>query len=181
MIPVKGHKYLLEAMAILRRRQVECELVLAGDGPLRKRLEKTAQALGVADIARFVGRLSHEGLLSLYRKGEVGLVVLPSVDLGDGEHEGIPISLVEAMAHGVPVVSTETGGIPELLADGCGLLVPGGESTALADAVARGITDDGLRRDLTAKGHQRAVEEYAVEKVVDELERRIETAQACVD
>jgi glycosyltransferase involved in cell wall biosynthesis len=85
------------------------------------------------------------------------------------------------MAHGVPVVSTETGGIPELLADGCGLLVPGGESTALADAVARGITDDGLRRDLTAKGHQRAVEEYAVEKVVDELERRIETAQACVD
>jgi glycosyltransferase involved in cell wall biosynthesis len=147
---------------------------LAGDGPLRKELERTAKALGIADIVRFVGRLPHDQLLSMYQNGEVGLVVLPSVDLGGGEHEGIPISLVEAMAHGVPVASTDTGGTPELLADGCGLLVPSGDTAALADAVTRVITDDGLRRDLAAKGRQRAAEEYAVDKVVSELERRIE-------
>jgi glycosyltransferase involved in cell wall biosynthesis len=174
MLPVKGHKYLLEAMAILQKGQVECGLVLAGDGPLRKELERTAKALGIADIVRFVGRLPHDQLLSMYQNGEVGLVVLPSVDLGGGEHEGIPISLVEAMAHGVPVASTDTGGTPELLADGCGLLVPSGDTAALADAVTRVITDDGLRRDLAAKGRQRAAEEYAVDKVVSELERRIE-------
>jgi glycosyltransferase involved in cell wall biosynthesis len=160
MIPVKGHKHLLEAIAILRERQVECELILAGDGPLRKTLERTAASLGISDIIRLVGRLPHDELLSLYQRGEVGLVVLPSVDL------------VEAMAYGVPVVSTETGGIPELLSGGAGVMVPPADSRALADAIASIIGDVELRRSLSVCGRQRAENDYSVTKVIDMLERR---------
>ena len=173
--PVKGHKYLLKAMKILRDRGVECELVIAGDGPLRKGLGRMAHSLGVSDSVRFLGRLPHDELLSLYRKGEVAAVVLPSVDLGGGEHEGIPICLVEAMAHGVPVISTEAGGTPELLAGGCGMLVPPASPEALAGSIERVLSDGELRRTLCAAGRRRFEEEYAVEKIVDELERRIET------
>lgn len=174
MIPVKGHKYLLRAMAILKERGVGCELLLAGDGPLRKSLENTAHALGISDRVRFAGRLPHVELLSLYRKGEIGIVVLPSVDLGRGEHEGIPICLVEAMAHRVPVVSTDTGGIPELLTGGCGVLVPPANPEALAGSIEKVLSDSELRHTLSVEGRRRVEEEYAVEKMVDELERRIE-------
>lgn len=174
MVQVKGHQYLLAAMSILRKRGMECELQLAGDGPLRKDLEKMAQILGISDIVNFVGRIPHDELLSIYRKGEIGAVVLPSVDMGGGEHEGIPISLVEAMAHGVPVISTDTGGIPELLGGGCGMLVSPSDPDALADGIHRILSDGELRRAFSARGRLRVVREYAVEKVVDELERRIE-------
>jgi glycosyltransferase involved in cell wall biosynthesis len=174
MIPVKGHKYLLRAMVILKERGIGCDLLLAGDGPLRKGLEKMSHPLGVSDRVRFLGRLPHDELLSLYKRGEIGIVVLPSVDLGGGEHEGIPISLVEAMAHRVPVISTETGGIPELLAGGCGVLVPAANPEALAGSIERVLTDSELRHALSVKGRRRVEEEYAVEKIVDELERRIE-------
>jgi len=174
MIPVKGHEYLLRAVAILKERGVGCELLLAGDGPLRKDLEKMVRSLGVSDAVRLVGRLPHDELLSFYRRREIGIVVLPSVDLGDGEHEGIPISLVEAMAHRVPVISTETGGIPELLAGGCGMLVPAANPEALAGSIERVLSDSELQHALSVEGRRRVEEDYAVEKVVDELERRIE-------
>jgi colanic acid/amylovoran biosynthesis glycosyltransferase len=174
--PVKGHEYLLRAMVILKERGVGCELLLAGDGRLRKELERMVRSLGITDRVRFVGRLPHDELLSLYRRGEIGAVVLPSIDLGHGEHEGIPISLVEAMAYGVPVISTETGGTPELLAGGCGVLVPAANPEALAEGIERVLSDGELRHSLSTQGRRRVEEEYAVEKIVDELERRIEAA-----
>ena len=173
MIPVKGHKYLVRAMVILRGRGIGCELLLGGDGPLRKDLEKMVHSLGVTDRVRFVGRLPHDELLSLYRRGEIGMVVLPSVNLGDGVHEGIPISLVEAMAHRVPVISTEAGGTPELLAGGCGMLVPAANPEALAGSIERVLLDSELRRTLSVAGRRRVEEEYAVERIVDELEHRM--------
>ena len=83
---------------------------------------------------RFVGQVSHTQILEMYVANQVRAVVVPSIDLGNNLHEGIPVSLMEAMAHGVPVVSTTTGGIPELLADGAGILVPPENPQALADA-----------------------------------------------
>jgi glycosyltransferase involved in cell wall biosynthesis len=174
MKPVKGHQHLLKAVAILKERGVACELLLAGDGPLRRNLERMTYSLGVADRVRFLGRLRHDELLSLYRRGEIGSVILPSVDLGGGEHEGIPVCLVEAMAYRVPVISTETGGIPELLAGGCGMLVPPVNPEALAESIERVLSDDELRRTLSANGRRRVEEEYAAEMIVDELERHIE-------
>jgi glycosyltransferase involved in cell wall biosynthesis len=181
MIRVKGHKHLLRTMVILKGRGVECELLLAGDGPLRKDLEKMVHSLGVSDRVRFLGRLPHDELLSLYRRGEIGMVVLPSVDLGGGEHEGIPICLVEAMAHRVPVVSTDTGGIPELLAGGCGMLVPAANPDALARSIERVLSDSELRHTLSVEGRRRVEEEYAVERIVDELERHMEANSQAIE
>jgi glycosyltransferase involved in cell wall biosynthesis len=99
------------------------------------------------------------------------MVVLPSL------HEGIPVSLIEAMAYGVPVVSTFAGGTPELLERGAGLLVPPEDPLALADAIERLVRDPELRKQLGETGRRRVEDSFAVEKVVAELVRRFE---ACI-
>ena len=121
LYPVKGHRYLIEAMSLLRQRQVDCKLLLAGDGGLRQELQAQVRALGLGDAVEFLGQRSHTEILAMYREGRVGAVVLPSVDLGHNLHEGIPVALIEAMSYSIPVIGTRTGGIPELLAGGRGV------------------------------------------------------------
>lgn len=169
LVPVKGHRYLLEAIRLLKQRGVECHLDVAGGGPLLDELQATVKALDIEDRTQFVGIIPHDQLLKLYRNGEVGIVVLPSVDLSNGLHEGIPVCLIEAMAHGVPVVSTTTGGIPELLRDGAGVLVSPKDSAALADAIERLLGDENLRNQISEAGHRRVEQEYGVESVVSAL------------
>ncbi len=174
LYPVKGHGHLLRAMAILKQKGVSCTLRLAGDGHLKGNLQELARQLNLGPMVEFLGRIPHDRLLDWYRRGEAALVVLPSLDLGNHEHEGIPVSLMEAMAHGVPVVSTTTGGIPELLHDGAGTLVPPQNPEALAGALERLIRDGALRDRLGAAGRQRIEEQFSVEHVVTELAARIE-------
>ena len=171
---VKGHKYLLEAMAILRDRTVPCFLDIAGDGPLRKKLATIARDLSIEHMVRFMGHLYHDDLLDLYRKRNVDIVVLPSVNLGRNEHEGVPVALIEAMGHCVPVVSTSTGGIPELLCDGSGIIVPPMDPVALADAMERLASDPGLRAEYARLGRNRVEKEFAIGLVVKDL-------KACMD
>ena len=83
---------------------------------------------------------------------------------------------MEAMAHGIPVVSTTTGGIPELLRDGAGIMVPPQDPAALADAIERLIVARELRRQLGAAGRKRVEEEFSVERVVSQLLDEIEAA-----
>jgi glycosyltransferase involved in cell wall biosynthesis len=177
--PVKGHAYLLQAIATLKERGVDLVLHLAGNGGLRPELEKQAAALGVSDRVRFLGRVSHDEIVARYRDGQVGAVVLPSVDLGGGLHEGIPVALIEAMSYGVPVVSTTTGGIPELLGGGAGVLVPPADSVALADAVARVIQDPSLRARLSQSGRNRVIEQFSVDRTVEAL--RVQFATSTVE
>jgi glycosyltransferase involved in cell wall biosynthesis len=171
---VKGHKYLIEAVAILKKQGLEVRLLIAGQGELCSRLQKQVQESRLCDQVRFLGQISHSELLGLYRDGNIGMVVLPSIDLGNGEHEGIPVSLIEAMSYGVPVVSTLTGGIPELLKDGAGLLVPPGDPLALAAAIELLIKDSRLRDQLAEAGRKRVMDEYSVEKIIDELAAHFE-------
>ena len=91
LYPVKGHRYLIEAIAMLRKRGVECKLLLAGNGDLRPELEAQVQSLGLADPCISSASVSHTEILAMYREGRVGMVVLPSVDLGNNLHEGIPV------------------------------------------------------------------------------------------
>jgi len=176
LIPVKGHRHLIEAMAILRDKGIACNLIIAGHGELRASLEKQVRELGLTKIVSFLGQLPHEQLMQRYQNGEVGLVVLPSVDLGNHLHEGIPVALIEAMGHGIPVVSTTTGGIPELLRDGAGILVPPANPGALASAVAR-LLHDGEHRTRTGMlGRKRVSEEYSIGQVVARLVDRIRSA-----
>jgi colanic acid/amylovoran biosynthesis glycosyltransferase len=169
--PIKGHKYLIEAFAILRGRSIESKLWLAGQGELRQALQEQVETLGLLDRVAFLGQLPHLRLLDLYSQGKIAMVVLPSL------HEGIPVSLIEAMAYGVPVISTVAGGTPELLERGAGLLVPPEDPLALANAIERLVRDPGLRKQLVETGRRRVEDSFAVEKVVAELVRRFE---ACI-
>jgi len=168
--PVKGHKYLIEAFTILRERGVKLELWLAGQGKLRQELQEQIEALGLSDRVAFLGQLPHLELLDLYSQGKIAIVVLPSL------HEGIPVSLIEAMAYSIPVVSTVVGGTPELLEGGAGLLVPPKDPVALADAIERLVKDPELRKRLREAGRKRVEDSFAVESVVTELVRRFEAS-----
>ena len=124
--------------------------------------------------------MPHQVLLDWYCRREIDLVVLPSLDLGNHQHEGVPVSLMEAMAHGVPVISTSTGGIPELLHDGAGILVPPGDPDALADAIQRMALDPGQRQRVGEAGRRRIEEEFSTPRVVSQLIAAIEAVGSSV-
>lgn len=123
LLPVKGHRYLFEAVSELINTGLPVDLMVAGDGPMKKELKEYADELGIRNYIKFLGHISHGRLFSLYESGEVHFVVLPSINAPDGQHEGVPVSLMEAMSFGIPVVSTQTGSIEELLPLWSGLTV----------------------------------------------------------
>jgi colanic acid/amylovoran biosynthesis glycosyltransferase len=173
--PVKGHAYLIEAAALLQARGRGVSLWLAGEGELESTLRGQVEQSGLGHAVRFLGNVPHLDLLEIYRRGEVDVVVLPSVDLGSGVHEGIPVSLMEAMSFGIPVVSTTTGGIPELLEGGAGLLVPPCHPVALADAIAA-LADDPVRaRETGRRGRERVEQEFSAERIASQLIARFAT------
>lgn len=174
-LPVKGHKYLLEAVAILKERGIGCSLQLAGEGRLHKQLQQQVVDLSILDKVSFLGHIPHTRLMKLYYDKKVAIVVLPSVDLGTGEHEGIPVSLIEAMSYGIPVIATKTGGIPELLTEGAGILIPPKNPVAIADAIETLIKDRKKQSELGKAGKQRIIEQFAIEKTVNELVSSIST------
>jgi glycosyltransferase involved in cell wall biosynthesis len=129
--PVKGFQHLVAASHRLRSVAPSAVVAIAGDGPQRERLEAMARA---APTVRLLGRLDADGVADLLRAAD--LFVLPSLEL-PGQREGTPTSIMEAMAAGLPIVATRTGGIPELVQDGRnGLIVPPADPEALAEAMA---------------------------------------------
>lgn len=140
LVEKKGHAYTLRALAHLRQTRPELSVTLdiIGDGELTGALRQEAAALGVDDIVQFHGGLPHAQTLSLLE--EASIFILPSVTAKDGDMEGIPVSLMEAMARGMPVISTYHSGIPELVEDGVsGFLVPERDVAALAGAIQRTV------------------------------------------
>jgi glycosyltransferase involved in cell wall biosynthesis len=172
LVPVKGHAHLLDAAARLTARGVGFELWLAGDGPEAAALARRIEELALGDRVRMLGTVPHAELLRLYGEGKVDCVVLPSVDLGEGLHEGLSVALIEAMAHGLPVISTRTGGLPELLEDGAGLLVPPADAGAMADALERVLSSVEIRGELARAARRRIAEEFDVAAIARELARR---------
>lgn len=163
LIPRKGQRYLIEAMALLRDQGVQTRLWFAGGGPSRPSLQRLVEEKGLGGSVSFLGHLAHAELLKIYRKGDVDVVVLPTL------HEGIPVALMEAMAHGIPVISTPTGGVPELLRDGAGILVPPADPVALAHGIERLLRDPCLREEMSKAGRERVWQEFAVERLTDAL------------
>jgi len=170
LLEVKGHRYLIEAWAALRARGVRGELWLAGGGPLENRLRRLASSLGAEESIRFLGRVRHEDLIRFYEGGAVSAVVLASVDMGGGRHEGIPVALMEAMSFGVPVIATRTGGVPELVIPGAGLLVPPENAIALADAIQAVAAVPRLGETLGKAGRERVIEEFNIAIIAGKLE-----------
>lgn len=140
LVEKKGHGYALQALARLRadRPELQIQFDVIGDGPLLGPLKELARDLDLIDVVTFHGGLPHDQTLALL--DQAAIFVLPSVTAEDGDMEGIPVSLMEAMARGLLVVSTFHSGIPELVEDGVtGLLVPERDVAALAGAIERGI------------------------------------------
>jgi colanic acid/amylovoran biosynthesis glycosyltransferase len=155
--PIKGFPFLLEACARLKAegRAFRCEIV--GDGPLRGGLEAQLRSLGLEDRVRLLPACGVEEVLERLRRAT--LFVLPSVVAPDGNRDGVPVALMEAMASGAPVVSTGVSGIPELVEDGTsGLLVAPGDAVSLAAAIAS-LLDDPRRARALAERARRAVEQ----------------------
>ena len=165
----KGHADLLAAVGLLKERGVPVRVDLAGDGPLGPSLAEQVASLGLEDEVVFRGNVPHEELVRGMAAREWHAAVLPSVVTGDGELEGIPVSLVEAMACGLPAVGTDAGGTPELLRDGAGIVVPQGDSKALAAAIERLAGDPDLRAELGARGRERVREAFAADEVAAAL------------
>ena len=174
LLEVKGHTYLLQAVRILTDRGVDVHLDLAGDGPLREGLVREMHNLRLKDRVAFLGLVPHEKLLKRMEAGSWDILVLPSIVTNSGEKEGIPVALIEAMSCRVPVVSTASGGIPELF-EGVdeALLVPPQDPAALAEAIERVGSDPALRERLIESGSKRVGDSFAVEQVAEELIKRL--------
>ena len=169
LVEVKGHKYLIEAIDMLKRKGYNVKCYFLGDGPLRRDLEKTVNEMSLEAIVIFKGAIPHNQLLELYANKEVDCVILPSIVTDKGEHEGIPVSLMEAMVYKIPVISTNTGGIPELLNNGAGIIVEQKDPYELAEAIETLIKNERLRRELGEGGYRKVMEEFSLPSIVTKL------------
>jgi glycosyltransferase involved in cell wall biosynthesis len=151
LVSKKGHTDLIAALALLGPRVPAAHLQLIGGGPCLADLLTAARFLGVGAAVDVLGACTHDRVLWAYRQADV--VVLASTDQPDGDRDGIPNVLAEAMAVGVPVVATRAGAIEELITDGVsGLLVTPGRPEELADALERVLVDRRLNRRLGEAG-----------------------------
>lgn len=158
LVPKKGFDTLVEACALLRERGVDFQAVLAGaPGEAEPALRRRVEQLGLSPRVRLVGERSQAELYDEYRRATV--VCLPCRVLDDGDRDGIPNVLVEAMACGVPVLSTEVSGIPELIrSEENGLLVAPDRPGELAGALLRLEFEPGLAARLGAAGRASVTE-----------------------
>jgi len=160
MVDKKGFDVLIDAVAVLRDGGVDAELVLAGeDGPAAAAIDAVIRARALRSVVRRLGPLDQAGLLELVAGASV--FALACRVAADGDRDGIPNVLVEAMAAGVAVVSTTVSGIPELVSDGeDGVLVAPDDPAALAAALRRLALDDDLRRRLGAAGKRTVADRF---------------------
>ena len=158
LVPHKDQATLLRAAALVRERCPGLHWVVAGEGEQRGALEALRDGLGLGDRLHLVGQVD-EPLRVL---AEADLFVMSSRD------EGLGTSVLDAMARGIPVASTDAGGLPEMLSGGAGLLVPVGDPSALADAVTRIVTDPALRSDL-ARRARAAVCRFTAGRMAEEV------------
>jgi len=154
----KGIDTLIRAMAVLRDRGCRARLKIIGDGPERASLEKEAQALGLGDCVAFLGMLAQRELPQHY--ASCAVFVLPSL------REGTGLVLVEALLCGAPVIATDYGGVTDIVRDQeTGLLVPAGDSIALAEAIQRLLEDRLLAQRLAANGRAWVLPRFAGQQV----------------
>lgn len=174
LVEKKGIAQVLRAVKLLADRGVRAEYRVVGDGPLRGRLETLAAELGVAGRVRFEGRLGQEAVRDSLDRADV--LVAASLTAADGDEEGIPNVLKEAMASGMPVVGSRHAGIPELIDDGVsGWLVPERDEAALAAALARLAAEPERWPAMGRAGRAKVEREYDIHRLNDRLAGMLET------
>jgi glycosyltransferase involved in cell wall biosynthesis len=173
----KGHRWLIEACALLKADGVPLRCVLVGDGAERRAIEEQVRALHLNDVVELLGSQPQKRIQEVLSASDV--MVMPSVVTPSGMMDGIPVALMEAMAAGIPVISTRVSGIPELVQDGrTGLLVPPQDSAALAEALRRLFQAPDLARRLAAQGCEHVLERFNLKTNVRTLRSHLLSAAA---
>src|SRR5262245_16755887 len=162
MTAVKRTDDVLVAFKHLRDDGVDAVLCMVGDGPDRPELERRAHELGIVRETLFLGY--QEDVAPFYAAFDA--LVLAS------SKEGTPVSAIEALAAGRPAVATSVGGVPDVVEEGVdGFLVEPGATDALADRLAQLARDDALRERMGRAGRERVLPRYAVDRLVDDVDR----------
>lgn len=158
LIPRKGHRFLLQAMATLRPKYPDLHLVVFGRGPLREELKALAGKLGIDEAVTFAG----------FREELDNYLACADILAHPALAEGLGVAALKAAAAGVPVVAFEAGGLPEAVVPGkTGLLVESGNVAALASAIATLIDDPELRKRFGANGRRRMQQAFTIGGMVD--------------
>ncbi len=161
LVEKKGFEFLLKACQILHSRghQFRCQLVGGGDEAYKNKLALLIKELNIEAIVDLHGAVTQEELRDIY--GQATIFALPCLVVDNGDRDGIPNVLVEAMAMQIPVVSTDISGIPELIDHNLnGLLVPEKNETAMADAIEKLLLDPSLRQHLGHAGRKRVCQDF---------------------
>lgn len=165
---VKGHRFLIEACRLLTEQGVDLQCDLVGEGPMRTAVETQIRDAGLEGRVRLVGAQPRPEVMNILSHADIA--ILASHPTREGKREGIPVALMEAMATGLPVVSTRISGIPELVESGVsGVLVPSGDAGALAEAIASLLSDAALRVRMGRAGREKVLKEFDLESNTRQL------------
>lgn len=165
LVERKGVRFLLDALG---RTDSSVTLTVVGDGPLRGALEAHAAALGLGGRVEFTGAVTSSHLTERLENADA--LVLPAVEDRKGDVEGLGVVLIEALAHGRPVIASASGGIVDVVKDGeTGLLVPPADAAALADAIERFRTDPALAARLAESGRSHVADVFSWEGIIERL------------
>jgi glycosyltransferase involved in cell wall biosynthesis len=156
--PVKDLHTLIHAVALQSRERAAMVLLIVGDGTERVRLEASAREIGAESSVRFLG----------HREDARELLSACDVYANSSISEGISLTILEAMAAGLPVVATRVGGTPEIVDDTCGRLVPARDAEALACVLAALAADPALRRTLGLEARARVEQHFTLDRMVRE-------------
>jgi colanic acid/amylovoran biosynthesis glycosyltransferase len=168
LIPKKGFHVLLSACAVLRERGIPFRCALIGDGYERERLGNLKKTLGLDGSIEMLGYLSLAELRDWYYRADI--FVMPSVVSPSGETDGLPTVVIEALASGLPVVATDTAGIPEIIQDGVnGILAPANAPEPLADGIQMLLKRRDLREEFSSKGRRLVENEFSLDRKVEAL------------
>jgi colanic acid/amylovoran biosynthesis glycosyltransferase len=171
--PYKGLPVLIEACRILRDADVKFRCEVIGQGPMQNALERMIEEKGVGDVIALIGPKPQDEVA--HKMAAAAFFVLPSIIDDDGQMEGIPVSLMEAMASGRAVISTSISGIPELIDDGVnGLLVPPADANALARAMQSLLESPDRAREMGERGRRKVRAEFELGETVSRLIARLQ-------
>jgi colanic acid/amylovoran biosynthesis glycosyltransferase len=166
LVEVKGLEYVLKALGRMKNALGPFRYTIAGDGPLRGKLESLAREIGLQGEVEFRGAVSREEAVGLYQQADI--FVLASVPTEAGEEENQPVVLAEAQAAGLPVIATRIGGIPESMVEHeTGLLVPPRDPEALSTAIGSLAERPERRKEMGRAGRQFVESDFNLEKLND--------------
>jgi glycosyltransferase involved in cell wall biosynthesis len=159
---IKQHALFLETAALIAARDRAAVFLIAGDGELRHELEEQSRTLGIGERVRFLGW--RRDLATIYAATDVFLLT--------SRNEGTPVAIIESLAAGVPVVSTDVGGVADVIGStDVGLLAPSGDARVLADRALELLADRDRRRRMGERGRESVTRRYTLDRLVDDVDR----------